>query len=154
MILIKQKGDIRNLMIRSTTTKEIMILIQFYKFSEKSKKLLQCIESEFKEIQSILYVINKKANDTIYDLDIKCFKGVNCITEKINDLSFKISAKSFFQTNSFQTGKLYTIVKKFADLKGNETVYDLYCGIGTISLFLAKNAKKIVGIETVGKTAW
>ena len=147
--LIKQKGDIRNLMIRSTTTKEIMILIQFYKFSEKSKKLLQCIESEFKEIQSILYVVNKKANDTIYDLDIKCFSGVNYITEKINDLSFKISAKSFFQTNSFQTGKLYNIVKKFADLKGNETVYDLYCGIGTISLFLAKDAKKIVGIETV-----
>ena len=123
--LIKQKGDIRNLMIRSTTTKEIMILIQFYKFSEKSKKLLQCIESEFKEIQSILYVINKKANDTIYDLDIKCFSGVNYITEKINDLSFKILAKSFFQTNSFQTRKLYNIVKKFADLKGNETVYDL-----------------------------
>ena len=147
--LIKQKGDIRSLMIRSTTTKEIMILIQFYNFSEKSKKLLQCIESEFKEIQSILYVINNKANDTIYDLDIKCFSGVNYITEKINDLSFKILAKSFFQTNSFQTGKLYNIVKKFADLKGNETVYDLYCGIGTISLFLAKDAKKIVGIETV-----
>ena len=88
-------------------------------------------------------------NDTIYDLDIKCFSGVNYITEKINDLSFKISAKSFFQTNSFQTRKLYNIVKKFADLKGNETVYDLYCGIGTISLFLAKDAKKIVGIETV-----
>ena len=83
----------------------------------------------------------------IYDLDIKCFSGVNYITEKINDLSFKISAKSFFQTNSFQTRKLYNIVKKFADLKGNETVYDLYCGIGTISLFLAKDAKKIVGID-------
>ena len=136
-------------MIRTTTTKEIMILIQFYKFSEKSKKLLHCIKSEFKEIQSILYVVNKKANDTIYDLDIKCFSGVNYITEKLNDLSFKISAKSFFQTNSFQTRKLYNIVKKFADLKGNETVYDLYCGIGTISLFLAKDAKKIIGIETV-----
>ena len=147
--LIKQKGDIRNLMIRSTTTKEIMILIQFYKFSEKSKKLLKSIKSEFSEIQSILYVINKKANDTIYDLEIKCFSGVNFITEKINDLAFKISAKSFFQTNSFQTSKLYNIVKKFADLKGNETVYDLYCGIGTISLFLAKDAKQIIGIETI-----
>ena len=147
--LINQKGDIRNLMIRSTTTKEIMILIQFYKFSEKSEKLLESIKSEFSEIQSILYVINKKANDTIYDLEIKCFSGVNFITEKINDLAFKISAKSFFQTNSFQTSKLYNIVKKFADLKGNETVYDLYCGIGTISLFLAKDAKQIIGIETI-----
>ena len=136
-------------MIRSTTTKEIMILIQFYKFSEKSEKLLESIKSEFSEIQSILYVINKKANDTIYDLEIKCFSGVNFITEKINDLAFKISAKSFFQTNSFQTSKLYNIVKKFADLKGNETVYDLYCGIGTISLFLAKDAKQIIGIETI-----
>ena len=147
--LIKQEGDIRNLMIRSTTTKEVMILIQFYKFSKKSEKLLENIKNEFKEIQSILYVINNKPNDTIYDLKIKCYSGVNYITEKINNLSFKITAKSFFQTNSFQTGKLYSIVKKFADLKGNELIYDLYCGIGTISLFLSNEARKIIGIETV-----
>ena len=126
-----------------------MILIQFYKFSKKSEKLLENIKNEFKEIQSILYVINNKPNDTIYDLKIKCYSGVNYITEKINNLSFKITAKSFFQTNSFQTSKLYSIVKKFADLKGNELIYDLYCGIGTISLFLSNEARKIIGIETV-----
>ena len=148
--LVKQQGDIRNLMIRSTTTKEIMILIQFYKFSKKTEKLLYFVKNEFPEINSILYVINKKSNDTIYDLDIKCYSGVDYITEKINNLSFKILAKSFFQTNSYQTDKLYKIVKRFSDLKGDELIYDLYCGIGTISLFLANNVKKVIGIETVG----
>ncbi len=147
--LKNQNGDIRNLMIRTTTTNEIMVLIQFYKYSKKAENLLELIKNEFDEINSIMYVINSKTNDTIYDLEILCFSGKNYITEKIGELLFKISAKSFFQTNSYQTKKLYNIVKNFANLKGNEIVYDLYSGIGTISLFLSKEVKKIIGIETV-----
>ncbi len=147
--LKNQNGDIRNLMIRTTTTNEIMVLIQFYKYSKKAENLLELIKNEFDQITSIMYVINSKPNDTIYDLEILCFSGKNYITEKIGKLLFKISAKSFFQTNSYQTNKLYKIVKSFANLKGNEIVYDLYSGIGTISLFLSKEAKKIIGIETV-----
>ena len=147
--LKNQNGDIRNLMIRTTTTNEIMVLIQFYKYSKKAENLLELIKNEFDQITSIMYVINSKPNDTIYDLEILCFSGKNYITEKIGELLFEISAKSFFQTNSYQTNKLYNIVKSFANLKGNEIVYDLYSGIGTISLFLSKEAKKIIGIETV-----
>ncbi len=147
--LKNQNGDIRNLMIRTTTTNEIMVLIQFYKYSKKAENLLELIKNEFDEINSIMYVINSKTNDTIYDLEILCFSGKNYISEKIGELLFKISAKSFFQTNSYQTKKLYNIVKNFANLKGNEIVYDLYSGIGTISLFLSKEVKKIIGIETV-----
>ena len=147
--LKKQFGDIRTLMIRTTSINNIMILIQFYKKSKKIFKLLSEIEAEFPEISSIMYVINNKRNDTIYDLKVQCFNGTDFINEKIGNLSFKISAKSFFQTNSFQTTKLYNIVKKFASLQGEEIIYDLYCGIGTISLFLANSAKKVIGIETV-----
>ena len=147
--LKKQFGDIRTLMIRTTSINNIMILIQFYKKSKKIFKLLSEIEAEFPEISSIMYVINNKRNDTIYDLKVQCFNGTDFINEKIGNLSFKISAKSFFQTNSFQTTKLYNIVKKFASLQGGEIIYDLYCGIGTISLFLANSAKKVIGIETI-----
>ena len=147
--LKKQFGDIRTLMIRTTSINNIMILIQFYKKSKKIFKLLSEIEAEFPEISSIMYVINNKRNDTIYDLKAQCFNGTDFINEKIGNLTFKISAKSFFQTNSFQTTKLYNIVKKFASLQGEEIIYDLYCGIGTISLFLANSAKKVIGIETV-----
>ena len=147
--LKKQFGDIRTLMIRTTSINNIMILIQFYKKSKKIFKLLSEIEAEFPEISSIMYVINNKRNDTIYDLKVQCFNGTDFINEKIGNLSFKISAKSFFQTNSFQTTKLYNIVKKFASLQGEEIIYDLYCGIGTISLFLANSAKKVIGIETI-----
>ena len=147
--LKKQFGDIRTLMIRTTSINNIMILIQFYKKSKKIFKLLSEIEAEFPEISSIMYVINNKRNDTIYDLKAQCFNGTDFINEKIGNLTFKISAKSFFQTNSFQTTKLYNIVKKFASLQGGEIIYDLYCGIGTISLFLANSAKKVIGIETV-----
>ena len=105
--LKNQNGDIRNLMIRTTTTNEIMVLIQFYKYSKNAENLLELIKNEFDEITSIMYVINSKPNDTIYDLEILCFSGKNYITEKIGKLLFKISAKSFFQTNSYQTNKLY-----------------------------------------------
>ena len=147
--LRNQSGDLRTLMIRTTTLNEIMILIQFYKNSKKAHQLLNEIQKKFPEITSIMYVINSKKNDTIYDLKVECFNGVDFISEKIGNLKFSISAKSFFQTNSYQTKKLYNVVKKFASLEGNETIYDLYCGTGTISIFLSKFAKEIIGIETV-----
>ena len=136
-------------MQNQATTNEIMVLIQFYKYSKKAKNLLELIKNEFEEITSIMYVINSKPNDTIYDLEIHCYSGKKYLTEKIGELLFKISPKSFFQTNSYQTSKLYNIIKRFANLRGNEIIYDLYSGIGTISLFLSKEAKKIIGIETV-----
>jgi len=147
--LRNQSGDLRTLMIRTTTLKEIMILIQFYKNSKKAHQLLNEIQNKFPEITSIMYVINSKKNDTIYDLKVESFNGIDFISEKIGNLKFSISAKSFFQTNSYQTKKLYNVVKKFASLQGNETIYDLYCGTGTISIFLSKFAKEIIGIETV-----
>ena len=147
--LTNQKGDIRTLTIRTTTLNEIMVLIQFFKDSKKANRLLNDLKDMFPEISSIMYVINSKKNDTIYDLEVKCYNGKDYISEKIGDLKFKISAKSFFQTNSFQTIKLYNIVKRFANLKGDELIYDLYCGTGTISLFLANLVKKVIGIETV-----
>jgi 23S rRNA (uracil1939-C5)-methyltransferase len=96
-----------------------------------------------------LYVINSKANDTIYDQEIKCFYGNNFISEKMNELVFKIYAKSFYQTNSNQAYELYKIVKEFGQFNKNEIVYDLYTGTGTIGLFIAKYVKKIIGIESV-----
>lgn len=146
-----QKGDIRTLTIRNTTLNEIMVLVQFFKDSKKAQKLLADLKDKFPEISSIMYVINNKKNDTFYDLNVICYSGTDYINEKIGDLNFKISAKSFFQTNSYQTTKLYNIVKKFANLKGDELIYDLYSGTGTISLFLSKYAKKVIGIETVNE---
>jgi 23S rRNA (uracil1939-C5)-methyltransferase len=147
--LIKQEGDIRSLMIKITLTKEIMIVIQFFKFSNNANKLLETIRDKFKEIKSLMYVVNNKKNDTIYDLDLINFSGNNYITEKINNLYFRITAKSFFQTNSYQTEKLYNVVKKLSNLTGNEIVYDLYCGTGSIGLHIAKYVKMVYGIEVV-----
>ena len=143
-------GDLRTLMIRTSSTGELMILIQFFnKNEDKIKLLLNHIKSTFPDINSLLYVINSKANDTIYDQEIKCFYGNNFISEKMNELVFKIYAKSFYQTNSNQAYELYKIVKEFGQFNKNEIVYDLYTGTGTIGLFIAKYVKKIIGIESV-----
>jgi 23S rRNA (uracil1939-C5)-methyltransferase len=107
------------------------------------------VKNEFPEITSLQYTINPKKNDTIYDLDVITYSGSDFISEKIGNLKFKISAKSFFQTNSRQAAKLYDCVKEFAALNGNELVYDLYTGTGSIALFIADKAKHIVGIESV-----
>ena len=144
-------GDLRTMMIRTSTTGEIMVLIQFYRRSKQIAILLDKLINEFPKITSLLYVINKKANDTIYDQKIHCYYGRDHIYEKILDFKFKIDAKSFYQTNSNQTKELYKIVKNFAKIKSNEVVYDLYSGIGTISIFIANQAKKVIGIETVNE---
>ena len=145
-----QTGLLRTLMIRTTSIGEVMVLIQFFK-EDKTKReaLLEFLTDKFPEITSLQYVINGKANDTIYDQDVICFKGRDHIFEDMEGLKFKINAKSFYQTNSEQAYELYKITRNFAGLTGNELVYDLYTGTGTIAQFVAKNALKVVGVEAV-----
>lgn len=145
-----QTGLLRTLMIRTSTTGDLMVLVQFFK-EEKQKRemLLNFLVDEFPEITSLQYVINSKANDTIYDQEVICFKGEDHIFEEMEGLKFKINAKSFYQTNSYQAYELYKVTRDFAGLSGNELVYDLYTGTGTIAQFIANHAKKIIGIESV-----
>tara|TARA_R110002033_G_scaffold12528_13_gene38001 strand:+ start:25738 stop:27177 length:1440 start_codon:yes stop_codon:yes gene_type:complete len=145
-----QHGMLRTLIIRTTSTGEIMVLVQFFENDkEKRELLLNHLSTTFPEITSLLYVINPKQNDTIYDQEIICFAGREHIFEEMEGLKFKINAKSFYQTNSEQAYELYKITRNFADLKGDELVYDLYTGTGTIAQFVSKKAKKVVGIESV-----
>jgi len=145
-----QEGLLRTMMIRISSTGEVMLLVQFYQNDKKNiELLLEAVADEFPEIQSLQYVINSKANDTIYDQELILYKGVDHIVEKMEALQFKINAKSFYQTNSKQAYELYKITRNFADLKGDEVVYDLYTGTGTIAQFIAKSAKKVIGIESV-----
>ena len=145
-----KKGLLRTMMIRTSSLKEIMVLIQFYENNIIIiKKVLEFLKLSFPEINSLLYCINEKANDSIYDQEIICFSGKPYIEEKIKSLKFKISAKSFFQTNIEQTKKLYKIIESFCNLNGNEIVYDLYSGTGSIGLYLSNKCKKIIGIESV-----
>jgi 23S rRNA (uracil1939-C5)-methyltransferase len=144
------EGLLRTLMIRTTSIGEIMVLIQFFKEDKKQRELvLNFLSEKFPEITSLLYVINGKANDTLYDQDIKLFKGREYILEEMEGLQFSINAKSFYQTNSEQAYELYKITREFAGLTGNELVYDLYTGTGTIAQFVSKKAKKVIGVEAV-----
>ena len=145
-----QVGFLRSLMIRTTSTDEVMIVLQiFHKEDAILFPLLDAVATEFPNLTSIQYVINAKANDTIYDQEIVCYKGQDFITEVMEDLQFKITAKSFYQTNSLQACELYKVVRELADLKGDELVYDLYTGTGTIAQFVAQNALKVVGVDVV-----
>ncbi len=146
----KQEGFLRTLMLRTATTGDIMVLVQFY-FDDKPnrEKLLDAIATEFPEITSLQYVVNSKGNDTIYDQDVICYHGKDYIIEEMEGLQFKINAKSFYQTNSEQAYELYKITRDFANLKGDELVYDLYTGTGTIAQFVAKKAGKVIGVEAV-----
>ncbi len=148
---IKQQiGFLRTLIIRTSSTGEIMVIITFFQEQEKARiELLKAVLKEFPEITSLLYVINQKGNDTITDQEIQLFKGREFIWEEMEGLRFKIGPKSFYQTNSEQAYNLYKVVRKFAQLKGNEIVYDLYTGTGTIANFIARNAQKVIGIEYV-----
>lgn len=143
-------GELRSLMLRTTSTGEIMVLIQFFDDNKENRELLlNHLATTFPEITALLYVINQKHNDTIYDQDIVCFAGRDHIFEEMEGLQFKINPKSFYQTNSDQAYELYKITRDFAELSGDELVYDLYTGTGTIAQFVAKKAKKVVGIEAV-----
>ena len=146
----KQEGILRTLMIRTSSTGDVMVLIQFFKEDEVKRTLLMdAIVSEFPNLTSLLYVINSKGNDTIYDQEVVCYHGTDHIFEEMEGLQFKINAKSFYQTNSQQAYELYKITRDFANLKGDEVVYDLYTGTGTIAQFIAKKAGRVIGVESV-----
>ena len=146
----QQTGVLRTLMIRNTSIGELMIVVQFFKEdTENRMALLDHLKTTFPEITSLQYIINGKANDTIYDQDVICYHGRDHIFEEMEGLRFKINAKSFYQTNSDQAFNLYKITRDFAGLTGKELVYDLYTGTGTIAQFVAKNALKVIGVESV-----
>ena len=146
----QQTGVLRTLMIRNTSIGELMIVVQFFKEDTENRiALLDHLKTTFPEITSLQYIINGKANDTIYDQDVICYHGRDHIFEEMEGLRFKINAKSFYQTNSEQAYNLYKITRDFAGLTGKELVYDLYTGTGTIAQFVAKNALKVIGVESV-----
>jgi 23S rRNA (uracil1939-C5)-methyltransferase len=150
--LVRQEGLLRNLIIRNNQAGDVMAVFSFFMDeAETIEKLLFAVSERFPQIISLMYVINPKANDTLNDLTVRQYKGQDHLIEKMEDLEFRISPKSFFQTNTRQTGKLYSIARDFAQLTGEETVYDLYTGTGTIALFLARNCSKVVGLESVSE---
>ncbi len=146
----QHNGWMRNMLVRITTTGEIMINIVLAKYdAEKMKLLFDFILSSFPQITTLLYTINTKNNDSIFDLVPQIVKGKGFIIEQLENFSFKISAKSFFQTNTKQAQKLYSVARDFAALTNTETVYDLYCGTGSIGIFVSKQARKIIGVEMI-----
>ncbi|PXV67995.1 23S rRNA (uracil1939-C5)-methyltransferase [Dysgonomonas alginatilytica] len=143
-------GLMRTLIIRTSSTGELMVIVVFYDDDkEKHEDVLNAIAEKFPQITSLLYIINQKANDTITDQEVLTWKGNDYIYEEMEGLKFKIGPKSFYQTNSEQAYNLYKITRDFAGLTGDELVYDLYTGTGTIANFVARNARKVVGIEYV-----
>ncbi|WP_308772925.1 23S rRNA (uracil(1939)-C(5))-methyltransferase RlmD [uncultured Bacteroides sp.] len=151
--LRSQEGLLRNIMIRTSSTGELMVVLQCKVTGDddrrKMEEILQFMADTFPQITSLMYVINNKCNDTIGDLDVEVFKGNDHIFEEMEGLRFKVGPKSFYQTNSEQAYNLYKVAREFAGLTGNELVYDLYTGTGTIANFVARQARKVVGIEYV-----
>ena len=146
----KQEGFLRNMIVRTSTTGELMLIVVFYHEDENARiGLLSAINEKFPQITSLIYIINGKANDTITDRTPIVFKGRDHIFEQMEDLRFKIASKSFYQTNSEQAYELYKIARNFAGLTGSELVYDLYTGTGTIANFVARQARQVIGIEYV-----
>jgi 23S rRNA (uracil1939-C5)-methyltransferase len=143
-------GWLRNLIVRYSSLGQLMVNICIgYKDDAATKILLDTLLAKVPAITTLLYTVNTKWNDTIYDLEPQVYFGKGFITEKLQEFQFKISPKSFFQTNTKQAEKLYAVARDFAELTGNEIVYDLYCGTGSIGIFLSKYAKKIIGVELV-----
>ena len=154
-----QVGLLRDIIIRNSASGEWMVIFQFHydrtsaealaQSEEQAKGLLQHIADKFPQITSLMYLDNQKCNDTIGDQEILVFKGIDHIYELMEDLKFKVGPKSFYQTNTEQAYHLYSVARNFAGLTGNELVYDLYTGTGTIANFVAKKARKVIGIEYV-----
>ena len=154
-----QVGLLRDIIIRNSASGEWMVIFQFHydrtsaealaQSEEQAKGLLQHIADKFPQITSLMYLDNQKCNDTIGDQEILVFKGIDHIYELMEDLKFKVGPKSFYQTNTEQAYHLYSVARNFAGLTGNELVYDLYTGTGTIANFVAKKACKVIGIEYV-----
>lgn len=146
----KHEGWIRNLLIRNTSTGELMVnVVMAYDAGEQRIQLLELLMKQFPQITTLLYTINSKNNDSLQDQTPITFFGKGFIIEKLEELQFKISPKSFFQTNTKQAEQLYNITRNFAELNGTQLVYDLYCGTGSIGLFVSKQAKKLIGVEVV-----
>lgn len=144
------EGALRNLVIRTSSTGELMVIVIFaYPDEGQVDLMMEFVKTAFPQITSLLYIINQKKNDTFFDQEVLLYSGREFIYEEMEGLKFRIGPKSFYQTNSLQAYELYKITRDFADLKGDELVYDLYTGTGTIANFVAKNAKKVVGIEYV-----
>lgn len=148
--LRNQNGFLRTLMIRIASTGEVMVVMVFGEDDAvKINELLTAVKERFSEITSLLYVVNQKVNDTIADQEVKVFAGRSYIIEEMEGLRFRVGAKSFYQTNSRQAYELYKVAREFAELTGDELVYDLYTGTGTIANFVARQARKVIGIEYV-----
>ncbi len=148
--LRKQEGFLRTMMVRTTSTGELMLIVVFFHEDENARTaLLDHLANTFPQITALLYVINSKANDTITDQEVITYKGADSIVEEMEGLKFKIGPKSFYQTNSEQAYTLYKVARDFAALTGNELVYDLYTGTGTIANFVARQSKQVIGIEYV-----
>ena len=151
--LRSQEGMLRNMIVRTSSSGELMVIL-ICKITEEHemdlfKQLLQYVADQFPEITSLLYIINNKCNDTINDLDVHVFRGNDHIFEEMEGLRFKVGPKSFYQTNSEQAYNLYKVARDFAGLTGDELVYDLYTGTGTIANFVSRQARKVIGIEYV-----
>lgn len=148
--LREQSGFMRTLVIRTTSTGQLMVIVVFFEEREEERiALLNYLREQFPEITSLLYIINTKCNDTITDQEVITFAGSDYIEEEMEGLTFRIGPKSFYQTNSEQAYNLYKITREFAELTGNELVYDLYTGTGTIANFVARQCRQVIGIEYV-----
>lgn len=148
--LRSQVGLLRNMIVRTASTGEIMLIVVFHDNEpEQIADMMQHIAERFPEITSLLYIINQKANDTITDQEVVCYRGRDYILEQMEELKFKVGPKSFYQTNSEQAYELYKVAREFAGLTGDELVYDLYTGTGTIANFVSRQARRVVGIEYV-----
>ena len=151
--LRENSGLLRSMMMRNSNTGEFMLLMQFRIETEQEREqamqLMEHLSVTFPEITSLLYVDNHKANDTFGDQPVHCYKGTDFIYETMEDLKFKVGPKSFYQTNTEQAYELYSVARRFAALTGNELVYDLYTGTGTIANYVAKQARQVIGIEYV-----
>jgi 23S rRNA (uracil1939-C5)-methyltransferase len=148
--LFKQEGFLRNLLVRTTATNELLVLISFFENdSARIEALMTFLKNEFPEITSLQYVVNSKRNDTIYDLTPVVFSGRAYIEEQLGNYRFRIGPKSFFQTNSLQAKLLYDITKEFASLKKDDVVYDLYTGVGSIAQYVSDTCKTVVGVEQI-----
>lgn len=145
-----QVGLMRNLIIRSTSTGDLMVIVAFFENDdEKITALLDALKEEFPSITSLMYVVNEKKNDSLFDQDILCYSGNDFIIEQVVGLRFKIGPKSFFQTNTEQANTLYSVAIDFVAITKDDIVYDLYSGTGTISAIIAKKAKKVIGVEQI-----
>ncbi len=147
--LREHQGLLRNIIIRTSTTGEVMVTVVFAREDERNGTLMDFLTKQFPQITSLNYIVNSKLNDSIGDLEAHCYSGKPYMEERMEGLSFRINPKSFYQTNSEQAYNLYKVARDFAELTGEEVVYDLYTGTGTIANFVAAQAKRVVGIEYV-----